>query len=503
MNDHIPVLIPVTLLVAALIIPLAGIRGKGWAHTVAFAGVLLSLALAVEGMWLVLATGTMRYALGGWTPPIGIELVLDPLSAFMTVLILAVGTLVLLHARTSVAGELPHKSVPFFSLCLLLLTGFVGIVLTGDLFNLFVFLEIGSLAGYGLAAIGDRRAPVAAFRYLLLGTVGATFYLLGVGLVFMMTGSLNMADLTTLLPFSTSEPPVMVGFVLMAMGISLKMALFPLHLWLPDTYTFASSPSSALLAPLGTKVAAYVLIRLMVFVFEPGFSRDQLFVSDAMVWMALAGIVFGSVLAVAQTELKRMLAYSSVAQIGYIALGVGLGSALGLVGALLHILNHAVMKGALFLVAGNLRLKLGHTELFKLDDRLRTTMPWSMAAFVVAALSMVGIPPLAGFFSKWYLVLASIEQDAWAAVAVILVGSLLSAAYFFRILERVYLRPQGDSTGDTVAVEPAGGSAEVRWPMLAPTLILSVSLLVLGILNTVIVDGVLVRIVPNTLEGGQ
>jgi multicomponent Na+:H+ antiporter subunit D len=497
MERHLPILIPLTLLTTAVVIPLVGGMSKRLAHPLAMVGTLLSLVFAIWGLARVLLEGPMRYHLGGWIPPIGIELVLDHLSSMMTVIILGVALPVLIHARKSIEAEHPDQVVPFFGICLLLLLGLTGIVLTGDLFNLYVFLEISSLAGYALVAVGDRQAPVAAFRYLILGTAGATFYLLGVGLVFMMTGSLNMADLVGLLPHVQDSPPVIVGFVLMVIGIGLKMALFPLHVWLPDAYTHASSAGSSLLAPLGTKVAAYVLIRLVLFVFSREYAREELIVLDVIVWLAFGGIIAGSILAVAQTEMKRMLAYSSVAQIGYIALGIGLGSTLGLIGAMLHIMNHAVMKGALFLVAGNLRLKIGHSDLDRFDYSIQQQMPWSTAGFSVAALSMVGIPPLAGFFSKWYLVLASVEQNAWSAVAVIALGSLISAVYFFRVLERVYLRPP--LAMGTATVSPTA-SNEAPLSMLIPVIALSVGLIVLGLLNAVIIDAAIAPLIPARWE---
>lgn len=305
-----------------------------------------------------------------------------------------------------------------------------------------------------------------------------------------------MADLASIIPQLPLTPPLVVSFAMMVVGVGLKMALFPMHGWLPDAYTYAPSTSSALLAPLGTKVAAYVLLRVMFFVFQPSFGRDMLPVGDVLTYLAAGGILFGSILAIAQKELKRMLAFSSVSQIAYIALGIGFGSQLALTGAVLHIVNHAFMKAALFLVVGNMRLVVGHSRIDQFDDSLRRLMPWSMAAFTIAALSMVGIPPLAGFFSKWYLVLASIERSAWGIVAIILLTSLLSAVYFFRVLERVYLRP----------LQAIGGSGfeslarkEVTMSMLVPTLTLSGALFILGVFNTTIVTKVIHAMLPPAL----
>jgi multicomponent Na+:H+ antiporter subunit D len=492
-EQHLPLLVPFTYLFSALMIPLVGIGGRRYAYPVALIASLLATLVSVHGLTVVLREGAMRYAFGGWAPPIGIEFVLDPLSSFLSVLLTCVTSLVLIHARRSVESDVGEKEIPFYSVTMLLMTGLTGIVLTGDLFNLFVFLEISSLAGYAIIAVGEKPAPVAAFRYLILGTIGATMYLIGLAFLYMLTGSLNMADLASIIPQLPLTPPLVVSFSMMVVGVALKMALFPMHGWLPDAYTYAPSTASALLAPIGTKVAAYVLLRLMFFVFQPSFGRDMLPVGDVLTYLAAGGILFGSIFAIAQKELKRMLAFSSVSQIGYIALGIGLGSQLALTGAVLHIVNHAFMKAALFLVAGNTRLVVGHSRIDQFDGSLRRFMPWSMAAFTVAALSMIGIPPLAGFFSKWYLVLAGIEQSAWWIVVVILLSSLLSAVYFFRVLERIYLREP--STAGAVEYE-ALDRKEVRMSMLVPTLTLSGALFILGLFNSIIVTKVIHSMLP-------
>ncbi|MBI4536232.1 MAG: monovalent cation/H+ antiporter subunit D family protein [Ignavibacteriae bacterium] len=505
MIEHLPILIPLTLLMGALLTPLAGALRRSFAYPAALVSILAACGLSFLGLHQVLVRGTMRYHLGGWVPPIGIEYVLDPLASFMTVVILTVGALVFVHSRDVVQNELPEKMVPFFSVSLLLLTGFCGIVLTGDLFNLYVFLEISSLAAYALIAVGEKPSPVAAFRYLLVGTIGASFFLLGLGFLYMITGSLNIADVADILPSVVSEPPVVVGLVLIVTGLAIKMALFPMHGWLPDAYTYAPSAGSALIAPIGTKIGAYVLIRILFYLFDPNYSRLQLPLTSIVIWLSIAGILFGSIMAMAQKELKRMLAYSSVAQIGYIGLGIGLANPLGLVGAVLHTLNHAFMKGGLFLVVGNLRTRLGHSTIPLFDQTLRKAMPWTMASYSLMALSMVGIPPTAGFFSKWYLVLAAIEDSNWTAVGMILLSSLLTAVYFFRVLERVYVR-NSSSTGESgEGMNPRETmpsdveSMEVNASMLVPTLVIGGGLVVLGLLNTVIVTEVLMRVIPPGL----
>jgi multicomponent Na+:H+ antiporter subunit D len=504
---HLPVLVPLLFLLAAIAVAGLGTWKRALAYPLALLATGAAFVVSIQSLHYVLTEGKVSYYLGGWAPPIGIEYVLDPLSAFFTIVVVGVALLVLLYAKPSVDREIPGHAVPYFAVCMLLLMGLTGIIITGDLFNLYVFLEISALSGYALVAVGDKQAPVSAFRYLLLGTIGASFYLLGVGFLYMVGGSLNMADVARILPHVQDDPTVISGVLLIVIGLGLKMALFPMHGWLPDAYTYAASASSALIAPVGTKVAAYAMLRILFFVTDPEYIRSTLPVADIVGWLSVGGILFGSVMAIAQKELKRMLAYSSVAQIGYIGMGIGLASPLGMIGAVLHVLNHAFMKSMLFLVAGNLRAGIGHSNIPDFTDSLRRAMPWTMAAFAVGALSMIGIPPTAGFFSKWYLVLAGIEASNWVFVGVILLSSLLNAVYFFRVLEKMYLRSKPTQANAALEhgnhdhrVEEEGFvSREVGAMMLVPTLVLAVGIVLLGIANALIVDSVIRLMIPSGL----
>ncbi|MBU4073881.1 MAG: monovalent cation/H+ antiporter subunit D family protein [Proteobacteria bacterium] len=498
MIQNSPALVPLLLLAAAISIPVLAIKKTSVAYLVAAAASFCSVTISAYNMFHVWKSGPLTYHFGGWIPPIGIEYVLDSLSAFVALVVNVVAFIVLCHAGGLKGREIPGKSVPYYSLVLLFLCGANGIIMTGDLFNLYVFLEIFALAGYGLIGIGEKQAPVAAFRYLIMGTVGASFYLLGLGFLYIVTGSLNMADVRNILPLVQGNPAIAAALSLMVIGMGIKMAIFPLHGWLPDAYTYAPSTTSALIAPIGTKVAAYVIIRLLFFVFDVKFVSHTLPITDLIGWLAAIGILFGSVMAMAQNEMKRMLAYSSVAQIGYIGLGIGLANPLGYIGAVLHILNHAFMKGALFLVAANLRKNAGHSDISKLDASYRKKLPWSMAAFTLAALSMIGLPPTAGFFSKWYLALGAIDKGNWVFLGVILLSSLLNAVYFFRILEKVYLAPPPvQGPGEALSPkEKKGPIAEEEYSLMIPAVVLSFSLLLLGLWNANIVKGIIQRIIP-------
>ncbi len=327
--SNLPLFIPFTFLVTALLIPLAGSVRRWASWPLAVAGASVSLVFSLSGMVRVFESGTLRHYLAGWLPPIGIEFVFDPLGAFFCVLITGVGTLVLVYSGPIATQEILGKRIGFYSLAMLLLAGLTGMVVTGDLFNLYVFLEISALASYALVAIGNARAPFSAFRYLTLGTVGASLYLLGLAFLYMSTGTLNMAEMAEMLPIISRHPPVVIGLVLILLGAGLKMGLFPMHAWLPDAYANASSAATALIAPIGTKVAVYMMIRVLII---SGFPP----VIGIISWVAAVGIIAGSILAISQSNIKRMLAYSSVANIGYIVLVVTLANPLAFIGALLR-----------------------------------------------------------------------------------------------------------------------------------------------------------------------
>ncbi|MFO7724413.1 MAG: proton-conducting transporter membrane subunit [Oceanipulchritudo sp.] len=487
-GEHLPIIVILTYCIAALLMPAAGLLHRKAPSILAFASGLAALVFSFMTLWKTVREGAFNYAVGAWPPPVGIELLADPLSAFFLVVINLVSTIVLFHAHFSDGKESGERSISYYACVMLMLGGFSGIVGTADLFNLFVFLEMSALAGYALLGNGSGRAAHSAFRYLILGTIGASFYLLGLGFIYVETGSLNMGDVSLILGDVGMQTTARIGFVFIIIGISLKMALLPLHQWLPDAYTDAPAMSTALIAPIGAKVAVYVLIRLMydVFPVAPG---DWAFPLHTILAIAgAAGIIWGSVMAIPQTNMKRMLAYSSVAQIGYIALGIGLATPFGYIGAVLHVFNHAIMKACLFLFSARLEKTGQGIRIDKLTPATRRRLSVSTACFVLAAISMIGLPPTAGFFSKWYLILGSLESGNGFYVVVILASSLLNAVYFFRIIERIYF-----GNTDTDALEPV----RVRLTRRNLALVtLALSLLLAGLFNVWIVKSLIAPMVP-------
>lgn len=490
-ESHLPAYIALTFVLFSVLITAFGIWKSELSQPLAVIGSGLAAAFSVYGFLNYLNNGALRYYFGGWEPPIGIEFVYDGLSGFFVLVINVVAFFVLIYSHHIAKREFPGKEMPYYALAMLMMLGFNGMILTGDLFNLYVFLEISSLSAYALISIGDKPAPFAAFRYLIIGTIGGTFYLLGVGFLYTVTGTLNIIDMAAMLPELYENRAVFSALILMIVGIGVKAALFPMHGWLPDAYTYASSSSTALIAPIGTKVAAYILFRIILWLFGVDLADAVAPLTTIIGILAALGILYGSIMAIAQTEMKRMLAYSSVSQIGYIIMGLSLANPWGFAGALLHVLNHAVMKACLFMISGQMRLKEGHSDITKFNDSYRKKYPWTMAAFTIAALSMVGLPPLAGFFSKWYLVLGTIENSNWIFLAVILISSLLNAVYFFRILEKVYM--MNPSKGQKEATDAERNESPLS--MMLPTGILALGLIIIGFANAIIVT-VLLGIYP-------
>jgi multicomponent Na+:H+ antiporter subunit D len=497
-TSQFAILIIIIPLISAFIIPILGWWKKDLCYYLALAALLLSTIASIGVLITVIETGTVHYRLGGWAPPMGIEYAIDHLSAVMAVLLTVISLNVAIYSKTSVDQELTGRTVPFYSIYLLLVTGLLGIVLTGDLFNLYVFLEVASLTAYGLIGLGDDKAPLASFRYVIMGTIGACFYLLGVGFLYIITGSLNMADVAERLPEFYSNKVILVAFAFFIVGIGIKMAVFPMHAWLPDAYTHAPSAVSAFIAPTMTKVAAYALIRIMFTVFKPYFSIELFPFTTILAWLGVIAMIIGSIYAIRQRDLKRMLAYSSIAQIGYILLGIGLANRLGLTGGLLHILNHAFMKGCLFMVAGAIIYKTGVRDIYQFKDLYRK-MPYTMTAFTIAALSMIGIPPTGGFFSKLYLILGSINSGQWVFVAVILFSSILNVIYFTNVIKNAYFGPPEEEL-DEEAVRNAGKSVamdEVPLVMRVPILVMAAVIILLGVFNGPIISIVLDPFIPT------
>ncbi|MDV7348389.1 proton-conducting transporter membrane subunit [Halorubrum distributum] len=473
------VLLPLAVVVpiVAATLPLAlGLRYDrvGWpiaaVGTTAVAGI--AAAIAAE----VVANGPFDHALGGFLPPVGIELVADRLSVAVLLLVAAVSVATLAFAR--VAGP---RGNPFYSAYLLLVGGLVGMTLTGDLFNLFVFLEITGLTTYALIA-SDRSgaSAYASLKYLVVGTVGASLYLLGVGYVFLATGTLNMLDVQAQIVAQAGygDPLVRASYAFIVTGLALKIAIFPVHSWQPDAYQRAPDSVTTVVAALVSTTSAYALIRVTYTVFTVDFLAANEGIATALLVVSTVSIVAGSALAAMQSNLKRMFAYSSVAQFGMIGAAVALANETALLGGIVHLIGHGIMKFGLFLGIGLLALGYGTRQMEDLASAARAA-PYTSGGVAVLGLALVGIPPSIGFLGKWYIGVGAVDAGlagggavGIAVAAAIFVSTLFTLSYVARLLERFYFAgaglpsdhgevpgtgDDGDGAGDAAATDGGRG----------------------------------------------
>jgi len=474
MTEQLPALqILITMLAAPLCVLVRHAR-LSWA--IAFFANLFAFWVAWQLLLKVQTDGVIRYALGGWAAPSGIEYYIDTMNASVLMLVSGISSIVLLYAYSSVAKAVPlAKHYLFYAAWLLCVTGLMGIVITGDAFNVFVFLEVSSLATYMLISFGDdRRALTASFRYLVLGSVGASFILIGIGFLYAATGTLNMIDLAQRIPDSGSQRAVLVAFSFITMGVLIKAAVFPLHAWLPNAYTYAPVAVTAFLAGTATKVSLYVLLRFFFSIFGEDYSFGQLFLNGILLPAAVSGFVLMSLVAVFQTDLRRMLAYSSVAQIGYIVAGFSLASQAGLAAGIVHIVNHAIIKASLFMAVGCIIYRVGHSHIPSLDNLFKR-MPFTCVAFMLSGLGLVGVPLTVGFVSKFTLIGAAMNEGWWLLAALVLMSSLLAVVYVGRVIEIMLFRQAREASHNS------SGIAEAPMSMLVPMYFLVVTGLYFGI----------------------
>lgn len=438
-SQHLPVL---QVVVPLLFAPICVLLRR---HNLVWGVVLLccwaSFVIATLLLQQVLTSGEIIYAIGGWNAPWGIEYRVDIINAFVLLIITGIASIVITFARESVHKEISEDRIYlFYTAFLLHLTGLCGVVITGDAFNIFVFIEIASLSSYAMISAGrDRRALLAAFRYLILGTVGATFILIAIGLMYVMTGTLNIADMAERIRDVQDTRTIVSAFAFFTVGVCIKFGLFPLHYWLPNAYTYAPSIVSAFLSGTTSKVFIYILLRFLFTIFGAEYAFDTMHLDIILMVAALLAIFSGSIAAIYQDNIKKILAYSSIAQIGYMVLGISLVSVTGLMASILHLFNHALIKTALFMSVACFFFRFDSVSLKDLKGVGRQ-MPWTTMAFVIGGLSLIGTPLTVGFISKWYLIVAALEKDWWWMAALILLGSILAVIYIWKVVEVIYFQ---------------------------------------------------------------
>ncbi len=474
--DHLPVLQVVVPLVTSPLIVVIGVRSLAW--PLAFIASVIAFIISCLLLYQVIDGGFISYAIGGWAPPLGIEYRVDATNALLLFLISGISVIGLPYALTSIRFEIGAKNETLFYACYLLcFTGLLGVVITGDAFNIFVFLEISSLSTYVLVAQGairDKRALTAAYDYLIMGTIGATFFVIGIGMLYMSTGTLNLADIADRIADQGSNRTIRAAFAFIVVGMGLKVALVPLHLWLPNAYTFAPSAVTVFLAATSTKAAVYVLLRFMFSVYHPSFIFEVNTLYFIFIPFALLAMFAASFVAIFQSDFKRMLAYSSIAQIGYMLMGIAMLNVAGLTSTIVHMFNHGITKAVLFMGVGAFVLKVG-SSFYDSIHGLGRRMPITGACIVIGGLSLIGVPGTAGFISKWMLMQAAFENGFWWIAVLVVLSSLLAVAYVWRALDVIYLKAPLD---DSVTRDPP-------LTMLIPMIILAVACVWFGIDTTI------------------
>ncbi|MBX2839821.1 MAG: monovalent cation/H+ antiporter subunit D family protein [Gammaproteobacteria bacterium] len=468
--EQLPALL---IIVPMLIAPLCVlVRQPTWSWGFALFASLSCTVVSLKLMIQVSAEGAIRYALGGWAAPTGIEYYVDAANAPILVLVSLLSAVALVYAYHSVRKSIDtSRHYLFYTAWILCVTGLLGMSITGDIFNVFVFLEISSLSTYSLIAFGqDRRALTASFRYLILGSVGASFILIGIAFLYAATGTLNMVDLAERIPQAESTRAILVAFSFLTIGLMIKTAVFPLHAWLANAYHYAPVAVTVFLAGTATKVSLYVLLRVFLSIFTPEYSFGVMVLNAVLLPTAVLAFVLMSLVAVFQTDMRRMLAYSSVAQIGYIVAGIAIGTQAGVTAGYAHIINHAIIKSTLFMSVGCVLYRVGHTHAPSVD-RLFTMMPLSVIAFLLAGLGLIGVPLTAGFVSKFTLIGAAMDQGWWMVSGLVLVSSLMATLYIGRVVQLMLFRK-----GRKVAAEPVVFNEAPKLMLIAMYTLLAIGL---------------------------
>jgi len=477
---HAPILAIVVPLFAAFLTPVVSIvakrfgveRARDWFVVGAAILMLLIVASMAPAVW---RGEVLVYKLGGWSPPWGINLAVDGLNLLVALIIVSVVSLIVIYSV--VYMERDSGLEKYYTLLMLVTAGCMGVTLTGDVFNLFVFFEIMSISSYALVAFRRNWDSVeAGIKYMIIGSLGTSFILLSITLMYGLVGSLNIADLAGKIEAikATQPLPMIVPLMLtlFVVGFGIKIAMVPLHAWLPDAYQAAPSAVSALLSGATTTVGVYAMLRVSYMLF------GALAIGTMFIILGLVTMIVGGLMALVQHDLKRLLAYSSVSQMGYILLGVGFGTALGIQGGLFHLLNNAIYKVLLFMCAGAIAYRVGTSNLDELGG-LGKNMPITATLFVVGALAISGVPPFNGFASKWTIYVAGVEAGQPICTAIAVIMSALTLAYFLKAINLMFLGQRPEHLRDVKEAPPL---------MLFPMLVLAVFCVVLGILPSLGMD---------------
>ena len=437
MSHQLPAILFLLPLFAAISMPVVCLKHRHWSKPISLTILAAMVLVSILNLHNVVNHGEVRYAFSGWTAPLGIEWVADGLASVILVLLSVLGLLGVVFTGPTSPKALGGRIVHYYTLILLFFSALTGIVFARDLFNLFVFLEVAAISSYALIGVAGGRALFAAFRYLILGTIGASIYLLGVSYLYAVTGTLNMADMADKLPFLLGSKALVGGLLFIFIGLGIKMALVPFHAWMPEAYAYAPDSVSPILASLLTKIVLLAWVRIIYWVLNASTVISDIPILQLVAVLGALAAVIGASLALAQRDLKMMFAYGGISHIGIILIGIGQGNQTGFVGGVFYLLNDAVMQAALFFLAG---VAFCHYGVRTIDDigRVGKQAPWLTGSLVVIALGMVGLPPTGGFFGKWNIILGALEAGNYVSVAAVVLSTLLTLAYFVKLFESIF-----------------------------------------------------------------
>ena len=486
-HNIIPLIVAIPL-AAAFMNSLIGKKIKGFSDALS---AMTTFSLAVISIFAVILfkeNGVMVYKAGGWAPPIGIAMVIDGLTAFMLVTINVIAFFISIYS-IDYMKKYTEKWV-FYCLFLLMVAGINGVIISGDMFNLYVFLEIAAISSYALVAFGTEHEELeASFKYAVMGTVASSFILLGIVFLYGITSTLNMADMSMALFEGGSPRIVLLVSVLFLMGFGLKSALVPFHAWLPDAHPSAPAPISAMLSGVLIKsLGVYAMVRIFFSVL--GITPE---ISAALMMLGALSMIFGVFLALGQWDMKRLLAYHSISQIGYVVLGIGLGTPLGILGGLFHLFNHSVFKSLLFLNSGAVEYATGTRDLQKMGG-LKEKMPVTGATSLIASMSIAGIPPFNGFWSKLIIIVACIEAQHFAYAFWAVLASILTLSSFMKVQRYGFFGELKEKLNQV---------KEVPFFMKVSMIALAVICVVGGVLLLPAVSGDFLNVARDTVLAGQ
>lgn len=489
MSHQLPAILFLLPLFAAISMPVVCLKHRHWSYPISVAVLAAMVLVSILNLNNVVQHGEVRYMFSGWNVPLGIEWVADGIASVILVLLSSLGFLGVVFTGPTSPKALGGRIVHYYILILLLVSALTGIVFARDLFNLFVFLEVAAISSYALVGVAGGRALFAAFRYLVLGTLGASLYLLGVSYLYAVTGTLNMTDLADKLPLLVNSKALLGGLIFMFIGLGIKMALVPFHAWMPEAYTHAPYSISPILASLVTKVALLAWVRIIYWVLSASIVINDIPILIFVETVGALAAVIGASLALAQRNLKMMFAYGGISHIGIILIGVGQGNQTGFAGGVFYLLNDAVMQAALFFLAG---VAFFQFRVKTIEDlgRIGKQAPWITGSLIVIAFGMIGLPPTGGFFGKWYIILGALDSGNYVSVAAVLLSTLLTLAYFVKLFEAIFLQP-------STQVEVQTGEIHLSFKLALG--ITSAAIVILGLFSAPMVQLLLSHTLPPGL----